>query len=59
MRTRLDVGPGGTAMYVPLETLQQAVLLVDGLAELENPADFAGIALPGLAALVGCDVLDL
>jgi DNA-binding CsgD family transcriptional regulator len=44
-------------MYVPLETLQQAVLLVDGLAELENPADFAGIALPGLAALVGCDVL--
>jgi DNA-binding CsgD family transcriptional regulator len=44
-------------MYVPLETLQQAVLLVDGLAELENPANFAGIALPGLAALVGCDVL--
>jgi DNA-binding CsgD family transcriptional regulator len=44
-------------MYVSLETLRRAVGLVDGLAELEDPADFAGIVLPGLAALVGCDVI--
>ncbi len=44
-------------MYVSLETLRQAVSLVDRLAELDHPAGFAGIVLPGLAALVGCDVL--
>jgi DNA-binding CsgD family transcriptional regulator len=44
-------------MYVSLETLRRAVGLVDGLAELEDRADFAGIVLPGLAALVGCDVI--
>ena len=44
-------------MYVSLETLQQAVGLVDSLAELDEPASFAGIVLPGLATLVGCDVL--
>jgi DNA-binding CsgD family transcriptional regulator len=44
-------------MYVSLETLRRAVLLVDSLAELDDPAGFAGIALSGLAMLVGCDVL--
>jgi DNA-binding CsgD family transcriptional regulator len=44
-------------MYVSLETLQRAVGLVDSLAELDDPASFAGIVLPGLATLVGCDVL--
>jgi DNA-binding CsgD family transcriptional regulator len=44
-------------MYVTLETLRRAVSLVDSLAELEDPVGFAGIVLPGLAALVGCDVL--
>ena len=44
-------------MYVSLETLQRAVGLVDSLAELDDPASFAGIVLPGLARLVGCDVL--
>ena len=49
--------PGGAAMYVSLETLRRAVSLVDSLAELDDPAGFAGITLPGLATLVGCDVL--
>jgi DNA-binding CsgD family transcriptional regulator len=44
-------------MYVSLETLRRAVGLVDSLAELDDPAGFADIVLPGLAALVGCDVL--
>jgi DNA-binding CsgD family transcriptional regulator len=44
-------------VYVSLETLQRAVGLVDSLAELDDPASFAGIVLPGLARLVGCDVL--
>jgi len=44
-------------MYVSLETLRRAVELVDSLAELDDPANFAGIVLPGLATLVGCDVL--
>jgi DNA-binding CsgD family transcriptional regulator len=44
-------------MQVPLEIVRRAVLLVDGLAELDDPAGFAGVVLPGLAALVGCDML--
>jgi DNA-binding CsgD family transcriptional regulator len=44
-------------MYVSLETLRQAVGLVDSLAELDDPAGFGAIVLPGLAVLVGCDVL--
>jgi DNA-binding CsgD family transcriptional regulator len=44
-------------MYVSLETLRRAVVLVDSLAELDDPAGFADIVLPGLATLVGCDVL--
>jgi len=44
-------------MYVSLETLRRAVSLVDRLAELDDPAGFAGIVLPALDDLVGCDVL--
>ncbi len=44
-------------MYFSLETLRRAVRLVDSLAELDDPAGFAALVLPGLAALVGCDVL--
>lgn len=44
-------------MHVPLETLQRAVALVEELAELDDPARFAPLVLPGLAGLVGCDVL--
>ena len=44
-------------MYVSLETLRRAVGLANSLAELDDPAGFAGIALPGLATLVGCDVI--
>jgi DNA-binding CsgD family transcriptional regulator len=44
-------------MYVSLETLRRAVSLVDSLAELDDPDRFAAIVLPGLAGLVGCDVL--
>jgi hypothetical protein len=44
-------------MYVSLETLRRAVSLMDSLAQLDDPACFAGIVLPGLPTLVGCDVL--
>jgi DNA-binding CsgD family transcriptional regulator len=44
-------------MYVSLETLQRAVSFVDSLAELDDPDGFAAIVLPGLAGLVGCDVV--
>ena len=44
-------------MYVSLETLQRAVSLVDSLAELDDPDGFAAIVLPGLAGLVGCDLI--
>jgi DNA-binding CsgD family transcriptional regulator len=43
-------------MYVSQETLRRVVGLVDSLADLDDPADFARIALPGLATVVGCDV---
>jgi DNA-binding CsgD family transcriptional regulator len=43
-------------VYISSETLRRAVGLVDSLAELEAPAGFAAIVLPGLAALAGCDV---
>src|ERR1700749_271828 len=45
------------AMYVPLTGLRHAVRLVDGLTELDDPEGFAGLVLPGLARLVGCDRL--
>lgn len=44
-------------MYVPLSDLRQAVRLVDGLNDLGDPADFAELALPGLARLIGTDSL--
>jgi DNA-binding CsgD family transcriptional regulator len=44
-------------MYVSMETLRRTVGLVDSLAELDDPAGFAEIVLPGLATVVGCDVL--
>ena len=44
-------------MYVPLTGLRHAIRLVDGLTELDDPEGFAGLALPGLARLVGCDNL--
>jgi hypothetical protein len=44
-------------VYISLETLRRAVGLVDSLAELDDPAGFAAIVLPVLAALVGCDVV--
>jgi DNA-binding CsgD family transcriptional regulator len=44
-------------MYVSLETLKRAVSLVDSLADLDAPQGFVAIVLPGLAGLVGCDVL--
>jgi DNA-binding CsgD family transcriptional regulator len=44
-------------MYVSLETLQRAVSLVDSLAELDDPDGFAAVVLPGLAGLLGCDVV--
>jgi DNA-binding CsgD family transcriptional regulator len=45
------------AMYVSLTGLRHAVQLVDELTELDDPEGFAGLALPGLARLVGCDSL--
>jgi DNA-binding CsgD family transcriptional regulator len=44
-------------LYISLETLRRVVGLVDSLAELDDPAGFAAIVLPGLATLVGCDVV--
>jgi DNA-binding CsgD family transcriptional regulator len=44
-------------MYVPLAGLTHAVRLVESLADLDDPGSFAGLALPGLAQLVGCDSL--
>jgi DNA-binding CsgD family transcriptional regulator len=44
-------------MNVPMTTLDRALTLVGDLAELDDPANFAGIALAGLSRLVGSDVL--
>jgi DNA-binding CsgD family transcriptional regulator len=44
-------------MYVPMSALRQAVQLVDSLADLDDPARFAGLALPALARILGCDLL--
>lgn len=44
-------------MYVPLSGLNDAVRLVENLADLDDPGGFAELALPGLARLVGCDSL--
>ena len=45
------------AVYVPLAGLRHAVRLVESLTDLDNPEAFAGLALPGLARLIGCDSL--
>jgi hypothetical protein len=39
-------------MHVPLEILRRAVLLVDGLAELDDPAGFGDMVstIPGCSA---------
>lgn len=50
-------GYRGVAVYVPLTGLRQAVRLVESLTDLDNPEAFAGLALPGLARLIGCDSL--
>ncbi|HWN32086.1 MAG TPA: LuxR C-terminal-related transcriptional regulator [Pseudonocardia sp.] len=42
-----------------MNRVQRAIELVAGLAELHEPADFARVALPGLAELFGCDILTL
>lgn len=44
-------------MYVSLTGLRHALRLVDSFTELDDPGDFANLALPGLARLVGCDSL--
>lgn len=44
-------------MYIPLKTLQQAARLVDSLADLDPSAEPNQIVLPGLAGLIGCDVV--
>jgi DNA-binding CsgD family transcriptional regulator len=44
-------------MYISTETVRRAVGLVDSLADLDDPADFAAIVLPRLATVVGCDVV--
>jgi DNA-binding CsgD family transcriptional regulator len=44
-------------MYVSLTGLRHALRLVESLTELEDQGSFAGLALPGLARLVGCDSL--
>lgn len=42
-------------MYVSLEKLRRAVRLTEILAGVDDSADFAAVALPALAELVGCD----
>ncbi len=42
-------------MHVTLDTLRQSLLLVEDLAELDDPQEFAPRALPALGGLVGCD----
>ena len=49
------MGSGGKTMYVPLNGLKHAMRLVETLGELDDPGGFAGLALPGLARLVGSD----
>jgi DNA-binding CsgD family transcriptional regulator len=44
-------------MHVPLEKLQQAMQLVDSLADLDETGKFTEIALPAVADLVGCDIV--
>lgn len=42
---------------VTMQRMARAVRLVDQLGDVENPADYPTVALPGLARLVGCDIV--
>jgi DNA-binding CsgD family transcriptional regulator len=46
-----------SAVTVPLSTLARAVTLIDGLADLDDPSGYPDAVLPGLARLVGADVI--
>ncbi|HEX3788075.1 MAG TPA: helix-turn-helix transcriptional regulator [Pseudonocardiaceae bacterium] len=42
---------------VTLQRLAQAVRLVDQVGGLDDPTEFPAVVLPGLAGLIGCDVV--
>jgi DNA-binding CsgD family transcriptional regulator len=44
-------------MHVPLSSLDLSLRLVDALADVDDPADVPDLVMPGLARLIGCDVL--
>jgi DNA-binding CsgD family transcriptional regulator len=44
-------------MHVPLRVLDHSLRLVDALADLDDPADIPAAVLPGLAGVIGCDIL--
>jgi len=44
-------------MHISLEKLQRATQLIDGLANLDHPDILPDIMLPGVAGLVGCDIV--
>lgn len=46
-----------TALNLPMTTVARALTLITELAELDDPANFPGVALAGLSQLVRCDVL--
>jgi DNA-binding CsgD family transcriptional regulator len=43
-------------MHLSLTTVRRAVSVVADVADLDHPAAFAAVALPGLARLIGCDL---
>jgi DNA-binding CsgD family transcriptional regulator len=43
-------------MHVSLDTLDRAAQFVDSLADLDQPDRAADLILPGLTALIGCDI---
>ena len=43
-------------MHLSLTTVRRAVTVVADVADLDHPAAFAGVVLPGLARLIGCDL---
>jgi DNA-binding CsgD family transcriptional regulator len=44
-------------MYVSLEKLQRATQLIDNLADTEQSDSLLNVMLPGIADLVGCDIV--
>jgi DNA-binding CsgD family transcriptional regulator len=44
-------------MYVPTANLRRAVRLIDDVADVDDPDDFALLAMSGLAEVIGCDVV--